>query len=165
MKYSRFLALSAVVAGIACAQDHHASGDCPMMQSMKHTMDQRGDQAMGFSHDKTTHHFAISDDGGAIEVTANSAADNASRDQIRQHLSHIAQMFSNGNFDAPMFIHDQTPPGVPAMKRLKNKIHYSYESTENGGKVVITTKNGKALAAVHEFLRFQIAEHHTGDPS
>jgi len=30
--------------------------------------------------------------------------------------------------------------------------------------VRITTRDGEALAAVHEFLRYQIREHHTGDP-
>jgi hypothetical protein len=164
MKTLRFFALTAAI-GAACAQQHPASGDCPMMQTSMTQMEQRGDQAMGFSHEKTTHHFLVLNSGGAIVVEANDPSDGASRDQIRQHLNHIAKMFSAGNFDAPMFIHDQTPPGVPAMRKLKKKIHYAFESTDKGGRVVITTKNGKALSAIHEFLKFQIEEHHTGDPS
>jgi hypothetical protein len=35
----------------------------------------------------------------------------ASRDHIRVHLSHVVEMFSAGNFNIPMFIHDTTPPG------------------------------------------------------
>jgi hypothetical protein len=31
---------------------------------------------MGFSHDKTTHHFRLYPDGGAIEVTADDPNDN-----------------------------------------------------------------------------------------
>jgi len=38
------------------------------------------------------------------------------------HLSHIAQMFADGNFQAPMLIHDQAPPGVPTLQRLKAAI-------------------------------------------
>ena len=53
-------------------------------------VEQRGDHMMGFSHDKTTHHFRLYADGGAIEVTANDPNDADSRDQIRMHLSHIA---------------------------------------------------------------------------
>lgn len=30
--------------------------------------------------------------------------------------------------------------------------------------LVITTANPKALKAIHEFLRFQIEDHRTGDP-
>jgi len=34
---------------------------------------------------------------------------------------------------------------------------------EGGGRVRIRTANRKALAAVYQFLRFQIADHQTGD--
>ena len=108
MKTLLFALACAVCAGYAQDQHHDA-------------VDRRGDHVMGFSHEKTTHHFRILADGGAIEVTANSAEDAASRDQIRMHLSHIAQMFAAGNFQAPMLVHDETPPGVPAMQKLKNR--------------------------------------------
>ncbi len=126
-------------------------------------VDRRGDHVMGFSHEKTTHHFRLLADGGAIEVTANDAKDAESRDQIRMHLGHIAKMFGSGNFEAPMLIHDRTPPGVPAMQRLKAEIAYRYEEMEGGARVRIVTKNREAIAAVHEFLKFQIADHRTGD--
>jgi hypothetical protein len=126
-------------------------------------MMKRGEAGMAFSQEKTTHHFLLVNDGGAIQVNANDPKDDATRDHIRMHLSHVAQMFSAGDFDVPMFIHDATPPGVPTMKKLHNEIHYRYQETDTGGKIVIDTANPKALKAVHEFLRFQIAEHKTGD--
>lgn len=126
-------------------------------------MQKRGDQAMGFSHMKATHHFRLLKDGGAIEAEANDAQDTDTRDQIRMHFAHIAEMFSEGNFNAPMFIHDQTPPGVAVMQRLKAEIKYEFEKTERGGRVRITTSNAEALAAIQDFLRFQIKEHETGD--
>jgi hypothetical protein len=118
---------------------------------------------MGFSQEKTTHHFLLFKDGGAIDVGANDPKDTASRDEIRQHLSHIAKMFSEGNFDTPMFIHGRTPPGVPIMKQLRDQIHYEYKETSRGARVRIRTANAQALEAVHSFLRFQIADHQTGD--
>jgi hypothetical protein len=63
-----------------------------------------------------------------------------------------------------MFIHGTTPPGVPTMKKLHSEIRYQYQQTDTGGKIAIDTTNPKALKAVHEFLRFQISEHQTGDP-
>src|SRR5207248_10547762 len=96
-------------------------------------MNHRGDQAMGFSQTATTHHFRLSKEGGSIEVEANDAQDTASRDQIRAHLRHIATLFAAGNFDIPMFVHDQTPPGVPMMRQLKDAISYKFEETERGG--------------------------------
>ncbi len=74
-------------------------------------------------------------------------------------------MFADGNFKAPMLIHDQVPPGVPVMQRLKAEIKYDYKETERGARVDISTTNPDALAAVHEFLRFQIKDHETGNPT
>jgi len=50
----------------------------------------RGDQGMGFSHEKTTHHFHLPADGGAIEIQSNEPTDAASQEAIRQHLAMIA---------------------------------------------------------------------------
>jgi hypothetical protein len=133
-------------------------------QHPDHDMEKRGDHAMGFSHEKTTHHFRLSKDGGAIEVEANDANDSASRDQIRQHLGHIAKMFADGNFKTPMLIHDETPAGVEIMSRHKGEIQYVFEQTERGARIRITTGNEDVRSAIHDFLRFQISEHQTGDP-
>jgi hypothetical protein len=126
-------------------------------------MNKRGDHVMGFDHTKTTHHFRLLPQGGTIEITANSAEDTESRDQIRSHLGHISKMFAEGNFNAPMLIHEQTPPGVPVMQKLKSEIEYRFEETERGASIHISTANSKALLAIYKFLRFQIKEHKTGD--
>ena len=128
-----------------------------------HDMTSRGNGAMGFDAPKTTHHFLQNPSGGTIQVNANDPADTASRDAIQHHLQHIARSFKEGDFDIPMLVHDQVPPGVPAMKRLKAQISYQYVAMDGGGRVEISTKNQEALAAIHDFLRFQIQEHHTGD--
>jgi len=125
----------------------------------------RGDQAMGFSHEKTRHHFRLLNDGGAIEVNADDANDTESRNQIRMHLEHISRMFAAGNFDIPMFIHATNPPGVATMKELREQIHYRYQETDLGALVRMQTSNQQAVKAIHEFLRFQISEHQTGDPA
>jgi hypothetical protein len=62
-----------------------------------------------------------------------------------------------------MFVHNTVPPGVPEMKRLRENIHYSFEETARGGRVVISSSDKEALDAIHRFLRFQIEEHRTGD--
>jgi len=42
-------------------------------------------------------------------------------------------------------------------------VTYRFEKSDRGGKVLIATKNPEALKALHEFLRFQISDHGTGD--
>jgi hypothetical protein len=144
---------------------------CPMHEQHKASQEdqhhqgvvERGDQVMGFSHEKTAHHFRLYADGGAIEAEANDPEDTVSRDEIRAHLGQIATMFAAGEFSAPMLIHQQNPPGMEEMKRLRNSIRYSLESTDRGARIRITTNPPEALHAVHQFLRFQIADHQTGD--
>ena len=148
-----------------------ASSTCPAHPQEKpsaeeghhHGVVKRGDQVMGFSHEKTTHHFRLYADGGAIEAEANDTKDAASRDEIRSHLGHIVTMFASGDFSAPMLIHAQNPPGTEEMKRLRDAIQYKLETTEKGARIRITTKDPDALRGVHEFLRFQITDHQTGD--
>jgi hypothetical protein len=127
-------------------------------------MKQRGNVAMGFDQDITTHHFYLANNGGVIQVESNDPADTTSRDQIRAHLKEIAQEFAKGKFDGPLATHNETPPGVPAMQRLKSKIVYLYEERPRGASVRITSQDKAAVRAVHEFLRYQIREHVTGDP-
>jgi len=154
-----------VVAGsIACAQQSQPAD----LQESKHdsmeSMNERGDKVMGFDHDKTTHHFLLRSNGGVIQIEANEKTDTASRDEIRQHMRHIAMMFAEGNFSAPMLIHEQNPPGAEVMKQLKSEIKYEFGENERGAFIRISTGNTAALKAIHDFLRFQIREHMTGDP-
>jgi len=123
----------------------------------------RGDEGMGFSHEKTTHHFHLLPDGGAIEIRSNELADVATQDAIRNHLAMIAAKFSKGDFAIPMFIHATTPPGVETMQRLKSKIAYEAENTERGAQLRIISHDSEAVVAIHDFLRFQIRDHQTGD--
>ena len=153
------------------AQDQNKDmKSCPMHEkhaagSAQHRADveKHGDEAMGFPHDKTTHHFRLLSDGGAIEVTANDSNDSANTQVIRSHLKQIVSMFSNGDFSTPMFIHSQIPPGVPVMKQKRAAISYTFEELPAGGRLRIKTADQEALKGVHDFLRFQIEDHHTGD--
>ena len=159
--------LTAQVFASSAQSTSGAGAPCP---TTEHSMDahhtavnMHGDEAMGFGHEKTTHHFFLAAGGGSIEVRANDAHDSASIDAIRSHLNHIAQMFASGDFSAPAFVHSTIPPGVTTMKLLKSRIEYKYEALDGGGRVRIESSDPVAVAAVHDFLRFQIIDHQTGD--
>ncbi len=126
-------------------------------------MNHRGAAVMGFDQDKTTHHFLLFPDGGAIDVAANEASDLESREAIRSHLPHIAVMFGEGDFDAPMLVHDTDVPGTAELSKQKDLVRYTYVETPRGGRVDIVTNDEAALRALHQFLRFQIQDHETGD--
>jgi hypothetical protein len=181
MKVPRILAagIFAMTPGLAAAQTPHSGpmekgapnhADCPMAADAHsgghaHDLESRGDEGMGFSQTKTTHHFRLRADGGAIEVTVRDANDTESLGQIRAHLAHVREMFAAGDFSIPMFVHGRMPPGSATMKRRAGSIRYGYEDVPGGGRVVISTADLDALDAVHDFLSFQIVEHETGDAS
>ncbi|HMJ05307.1 MAG TPA: hypothetical protein VK474_03535 [Chthoniobacterales bacterium] len=162
--------LPALLASCSCAGSLLAQTSTPSAPPLepasphRHEVEERGDAGMGFSHRLTGHHFCLLPDGGAIAVAANDPEDAKSRDAIRTHLAMIAGMFTEGNFSIPMFVHASVPPGAATMKELRSEITYDAERTENGAQVTIRTRNPKAVEAIHQFLRFQITDHHTGDP-
>ena len=157
MKSSLTIFAACVAIGLApqtaSQTDHHAG---VVQRGESHT-------GMGFSQVTTTHHFILTPNGGIVQVTANDPKNTEQIETIQRHVEHIAAMFSEGNFSIPQFVHDQTPPGVSTMKELKGAIRYSAESLSNGGRIKIATSSSEGIAAIHDFLRFQIKDHETGD--
>src|SRR5580692_7060604 len=129
----RTAAFFVLCAALALSQDH---------QTM---VNEHGDHVMGFSHEKTAHHFELNYDGGAIDVRANDIKDADSRDQIRNHFHHIAQMFAEGNFSAPMLVHGTNVPGTATMTRLKDQLHWALQQTARGARITISADNNEAL--------------------
>jgi hypothetical protein len=147
-----FCIFAVMTGSVATGQDPHQD------------MNDRGAMVMGFDQAKTAHHFYLYNDGGAIQIAVKDVADTKDREAIRSHLPHIAMMFGMGDFDAPMLVHDtKDVPGISVLADRKDKIHYRYTETPTGGRVDIVTTDPQALAALHDFLQYQIKEHQTGD--
>ena len=156
------LAVSLAAAPLA-AQDHEG---CPMHQAHRTAaVDHRHQQTTGLPSDAIEHHFRLSDDGGSIQLEVKDPRRTEDRDRVRDHLRTIARSFAAGDFSMPARIHDQAPPGVETMKARKDAIKYTFSETPGGGTVTIATADATALAAIHDFLRFQISDHGTHDPS
>ena len=122
----------------------------------------RGAEAMGFDQDAAAHQFRLEPAGGVIEVETRNPGDERTRAQIRSHLEEIAAAFARGDFSKSIATHAEVPPGVERMQQLKDAISYRYEETPRGGRVKIASGNTDAIAAIHEFLQYQIREHGTG---
>src|SRR6266436_9523329 len=159
MRAMRLLFLLVILAGVANARQDPT----PDQDKRSEDVVKRGEHVMGFSHEATTHHFRLFKEGGEIAVTAKDPNDKASTEQIRTHLGHIAKMFSSGNFNAPMLIHDTNPPGTATTTRLKEQIRYEISETERGARIRLVAASPETTDAVHAFLLFQIVDHQTGD--
>jgi hypothetical protein len=160
------MTLAVLVAGGSAASagaQEHAS--CPMHTPARDAqVDHAHHEATGLDNATSEHHFRLAKSGGSIELVA-TTDDAQTRDRIRQHLQAIARAFSGGDFSLPTRIHEQAPPGVAVMKERSRLIRYRFSELPRGGVVSIATDDAVSLAAVHEFLRFQIADHGTGDPT
>jgi hypothetical protein len=152
----------ALAAAPAAAQDHARCHHAP--PERRAAVDHRHDETTGVAHTASAHRFLLAEDGGEIRLEATSGDDTATRDRIREHLREIARAFAEGDFSMPRRIHAEMPPGAEAMAEHRSAIRYRFHETDRGGRVTIATGEPAALRAVHAFLRFQIADHGTGDP-
>jgi hypothetical protein len=104
-------------------------------------MQTRGAEAMGVDQYTSSHVFEPLPDGGRI-------------------MRLIAERFGAGDFALPGFVHAQPVPGTAVMAARRDHISYTASAVPNGAELRITTTDSAALAAVHEFLAFQLREHH-----
>jgi hypothetical protein len=158
-----FVLAVALPARPAPAQDHEG---CPLHKAhaAADAVGHRHQEATGLPSDGIEHHFFLSAEGGAIRLEVKDARQTEERARVRAHLQEVARSFAAGDFSMPEHIHDQVPPGVATMKARRDAIHYTFTETPNGGSVAIATADPVALGAIHDFLRFQIGDHGTGDP-
>jgi hypothetical protein len=124
-------------------------------------MQKRGGMAMGVDQYTSTHKFDITPDGGRIELQRNSH-DSLGIAQIRAHLKLIRHAFQAGDFSTPAFVHLRDMPGTAVMSRKRGAITYSYADLPLGGEVRVTSSDPEAIAAIHQFMLAQRAEHHAG---
>ena len=126
-----------------------------------HGVQARGEQAMGVDQYTSSHVFQPLPDGGRIALQRD-AADSAGTAVIRAHMQRIAAAFAAGDFRLPGFVHARAVPGTATMAARREAITYTADTLPRGGQVRIRTADAAAVAAVHEFLAFQRADHHAG---
>ena len=129
----------------------------------------RGMGVMGVDQATSAHVFESLPDGGRIILERPSASDSAGIATIRAHMREIAGAFARGDFTAPGLVHARQVPGTKVMAARAAALDYLAIDRPRGAEVRITTRDRAALAAVHEFLAFQRADHraagHEGDHS
>ena len=118
----------------------------------------RGKVVMGVDQYTSTHRFDDLADGGRIRLERD-AVDSAGAETIRAHLRAIAAAFAAGDFAAPAVVHMREVPGTKVMAERRAAIRYAVTPLPRGGELRITTTDAPALAAVHQFLAFQRADH------
>lgn len=153
---------AAIVAGLAlgaCSPAAERQSDRAFA-----ALQQRGASpaAMGVDQYTSSHVFESLPDGGRI-VLQRDTVDRAGTATIRAHMRDIAVRFAAGDFSIPGLVHAQTVPGTIVMAARRHLITYTPDTLPRGGQVRILARDSVAVAAIHEFLAFQRADHRVAD--
>jgi hypothetical protein len=160
MKWHHVLGSGALLTGLACQGELRVGSRTPPDSGFP-GVQARGAVAMGVDQYTSTHIFEPLPDGGVIELQRN-AADSAGGAQIRRHMELIATQFAAGDFRLPGFVHDRPVPGTAVMAAKRSAVSYTVESRPRGAALRLQTSDPAAVAAIHQFLAFQRADHHAG---
>ncbi len=110
-------------------------------------------------------HYWLLKNGGVIEISPKDANDSATMDLIQKHCEALVGNLGDGDFDATLPPGVAPPPSVAQLRKLRNQINFQAAPTDTGWSVRMLTIDPAATQAIQDFLRFQIAQRKTGDPT
>jgi len=125
----------------------------------------RGKGVPPLDESKIVRHYWLVKNGGIIEISPKDAADTATMDLIQKHCEALSAEFNAGSFESSVPAGSTPPPSIAQLKKLKNQITFAVAQTDTGWSVRMLTIDPTARQAVLDFLRFQITERKTGDPT
>ena len=160
MRTIRFIVAAALglTSPLAAQHEHREGMQHANSDSAFAAVQRRGKDVMGVDQYTSRHVFESRPDGGRIELQRQEE-DSAGVAQIRSHLGEIAEQFRHGDFAAPFIVHDQEVPGTRVMADRRGRIRYTVRPLPRGGEIVITSRDRRAIGAVHDFLAFQRGDH------
>ncbi len=126
-------------------------------------MNSRFSRVLGTDVDKLSQHYYLVKNGGVIELTAKDPQDQAVIKAIQKYLDSQKDLFEKGKNESETEVHGKAPDGLLGIKRFRNEITFFSTGTDNGAVLRMFTVNEQAKQAVYEFMKFEIAEHKTGD--
>ncbi|MFP3900697.1 MAG: aspartate carbamoyltransferase [Acidimicrobiia bacterium] len=119
----------------------------------------RGAEVMPFDLDATTHRFAPVDDGLIQTVVADDPGDAEQVGLIREHLTHEADRFTEGDFGDPATIHGHDMPGLAELEAGAGGIRIAYDEIEGGARIAYTTTDPALVSALHRWGEAQVTDH------
>lgn len=149
------LVAALVIVGGACGSDDAA------LAQRQAAVAEAGAEVMPFALDETTHIFTNTPTGGRQDVVADDPADDATIEQIREHLSEEAARFGSGDFSDPEAIHGPEMPGLSTLKVRFDDIKVEYSETDTGATIVYTADDPDVVNAIHLWFSAQTSDHGT----
>jgi hypothetical protein len=122
----------------------------------------RFSRSLGVSLDKIVLHFYLVKNGGVVEITAKDPGDTATVTAIQKYLQTQKELWEKGK-DPVTEIHGKAPDSAAVMRKLRNDITFYMAKTDEGAVLRMFSINDQARGAIQDYLKFEIAEHKTGD--
>ena len=119
-------------------------------------------RALGVPVDRITLHFYLVKAGGVTEITAKDPQDAAAVAAIQKYLQNQKELWEKGK-DPVVEVHSKPPESVATLRKMRNEITFYVAKTDTGGVLRMFSINDQARTAIQDFMRFEIAEHKTGD--
>ncbi len=128
-------------------------------------VDTRFSRALGVPLDKVTIHYYLVKNGGVIELSAKNTGDSGTIAALQKYLQNQKDLWEKGKETAVTEVHMHPPEAAATMRKLRNDITFYAAKTDNGGVLRMFSINDQARVAIQDYLRFEINEHKTGDPT
>jgi hypothetical protein len=125
----------------------------------------RVSKVSGFDSERVVRHFYLLKNGGAIEVAAKDPNDETTVKAVQAYLKKESDLLAKGNFENVNAIYGKLPDGTPQLKKMRDTVTFAAVPEENGGVLRLLTVNPQAKSAIHDYLRYQIDQFKTGDPT
>ena len=129
------------------------------------TLLSRVTKVSGFDNERVNRHFYVLKNGGAVEITVKDPNDEATIKAIQAHLKKESDLWTKGNFETLTTVYGRPPEGAAQLKKLRDEVTYAVVAEENGAVIRMFTVNQSAKSAIHDYLKFQIDQLKTGDPT
>ena len=119
-----------------------------------------------YDRHRVVHHFYLYTDGGLMTLAVSDPSDAETRKAVRACVQRVSQLMVMGDLAK---LREQFGENVPGLDRIveararKATITVRSSTPDEGSQIILTTADPIALQALHDFLRFQIADLNTGD--
>ncbi|MFG2250987.1 hypothetical protein, partial [Spirillospora sp. NPDC048823] len=125
----------------------------------RHKGPEKGRSVMPFDLERTTHRFTKSSNGGVQTVVADDPGDQEQIRLIREHLTKEFAAFQRGDFADPASIHGAEMPGLSTLAQGYKRIQMSFETVQNGARILFTTDDAGLVDALHAWFDAQVSDH------
>lgn len=129
------------------------------LQERQEYIHDRGYTVMPFDMSKVTHYFDTTADGGVMQVRAKDPSDSEQIVLIRQHLSKEANLFAQGNFQDPKFLHGNNMPGLDVLSSQPQSFSVEYKDLDDGAEIIYHSSDPVSIDAFHQWFMAQLMDH------